>query len=207
MSLAARVTQMLFHPATEWRSIGGEKSTMRSVLIGYVLPMSLIPAVASFIGYGFVGANGVLFRVSGLYWGTAMAIDSLITSFSVYLLGTWFVDRMAPGFGAKRELNRSAQLVAYAYTPAWLAGIFYLLPMLQELVVLGLYSVYLFYLGIPVIKRMPDDQRIAFTISSAIVLIIIRFVIGLLIVNIVYSISGNPYLPYTFLATGASWHL
>ena len=206
MSLAARVTQMLFHPATEWRSIGGEKSTMRSVLIGYVLPMSLIPAVASFIGYGFVGANGVLFRVSGLYWGTAMAIDSLITSFSVYLLGTWFVDRMAPGFGAKRELNRSAQLVAYAYTPAWLAGIFYLLPMLQELVVLGLYSVYLFYLGIPVIKRMPDDQRIAFTISSAIVLIIIRFVVGLLIVNIVYSISGNPYLPYTFLGTGASWH-
>jgi hypothetical protein len=180
---------------------------MRSVLVGYVLPMSLIPAVASFIGYGFVGANGVLFRVSGLYWGTAMAIDSLITSFSVYLLGTWFVDRMAPGFGAKRELNRSAQLVAYAYTPAWLAGIFYLLPMLQELVVLGLYSVYLFYLGIPVIKRMPDDQRIAFTISSAIVLIIIRFVVGLLIVNIVYSISGNPYLPYTFLATGASWHL
>ena len=206
MSLAARVTQMLFHPATEWRSIGGEKSTMRSVLIGYVLPMSLIPAVASFIGYGFVGANGVLFRVSGLYWGTAMAIDSLITSFSVYLLGTWFVDRMSPAFGANRELNRSAQLVAYAYTPAWLAGIFYLLPMLQELVVLGLYSVYLFYLGIPVIKRMPDDQRIAFTISSAIVLIIIRFVVGLLIVNIVYSISGNPYLPYTFLGTGASWH-
>ena len=206
MSLAARVTQMLFRPATKWRSIGEEKSTMRSILIGYVLPMSLIPAVASFIGYGFVGANGVLFRVSGLYWGTAMAIDSLITSFSVYLLGTWFVDRMAPGFGAKRELNRSAQLVAYAYTPAWLAGIFYLLPMLQELVVLGLYSVYLFYLGIPVIKQMPDDQRIAFTISSAIVLIIIRFVIGLLIVNIVYSISGNPYLPYTFLGTGASWH-
>jgi Yip1 domain len=206
MSLAARVTQMLFHPATEWRSIGEEKSTMRSILIGYVLPMSLIPAIASFIGYGFVGANGVLFRVSGLYWGTAMAIDSLITSFSVYLLGTWFVDRMAPAFGANRELNRSAQLVAYAYTPAWLAGIFYLLPMLQELVVLGLYSVYLFYLGIPVIKRMPDDQRIAFTISSAIVLIIIRFVVGLLIVNIVYSISGNPYLPYTFLGTGASWH-
>jgi hypothetical protein len=195
---------MLFHPVTEWRSIDEEKGTMGSILIGYVLPMSLIPAVCSFIGYGFVGANGLLFRVSGLYWGTSMAIDSLITSFSVYLLGTWFVDRMAPAFGAKRDLGRSAQLVAYAYTPAWLAGIFYLLPMLQELVVLGLYSVYLFYLGIPVMKRTPEDQRVAFTISSAIILIIIRFVIGLLIVNIVYIISGNPYLPYTFLATGRS---
>jgi hypothetical protein len=193
---------MLFRPAAEWRSIGEEKATIGSILVGYVLPMALIPAVASFIGYGFVGADGLLFRVSGLYWGTAMAIDSLITSFCVYWLGTWLVDRMAPAFGARRELAHSAQLVAYAYTPAWLAGIFYLLPGLQELVVLGLYSVYLFYLGIPVMKRMPDDQRIAFTISSAIILIIIRFVVGLLIVNIVYSISGNPYLPYTFLGTG-----
>ena len=197
---------MIISPVREWKTIGQERSSMKALFLRYVLPMSLIPAVCSFIGYGFVGADGLLFRVSGLYWGTSMAIDSLITSFSVYLLGTWFVDRMAPAFGANRELNRSAQLVAYAYTPAWLAGIFYLLPMLQELVVLGLYSVYLFYLGIPVIKRMPDDQRIAFTISSAIVLIIIRFVVGLLIVNIVYSISGNPYLPYTFLGTGASWH-
>ena len=175
---------------------------MKALFLRYVLPMSLIPAVCSFIGYGFVGADGLLFRVSGLYWGISMAIDSLITSFSVYLLGTWFVDRLSPAFGGKRDLGRSAQLVAYAYTPAWLAGIFYLLPMLQELVVLGLYSVFLFYLGIPIMKRMPDDQRVAFTISSAIILIIIRFVVGLLIVNIVYTISGNPYLPYTFLATG-----
>lgn len=191
---------MLFHPKAAWRSIGEEKGTIRSILVGYVLPLSLIPAICSFAGYGFVGAEGLLFRVSGLYWGTAMALDSLITSLSVYLLGTWVVDRLTPAFGGERELGRSAQLVAYAYTPAWLAGIFYLLPMLQELVVLGLYGVYLFYLGIPVMKRMPDDQRIAFTISSAIVLIIIRFVVGLGIVNIVYAISGNPFLPFTFLA-------
>src|ERR1700727_1641257 len=98
-----RVRQMLFHPVAGWQSIGEEKDTKGSILVGYVLPMSLIPAVCSFIGYGFVGADGLLFRVSGLYWGTAMAIDSLITSLSVYLLGTWLVDRMAAGLGAKRE--------------------------------------------------------------------------------------------------------
>jgi Yip1 domain len=193
---------MIVRPAREWPVIGQEHSSARTLLFRYVLPMSLIPAIASFIGYGFVGANGLLFRISGLYWGAAMALDSLITSLSVYWLGFYFVDRMAPAFGARRDLGRSAELVAYAYTPAWIAGIFYLLPSLQELVVLGLYSVYLFYLGIPFLKQTPDDQRVAYTISSAIVLIIIRFVVGLLIVNIMYSISGNPYLPYTFLAAG-----
>ncbi len=199
MSLIARAKHIIFTPAAEWRSIKQERSTVKSLLIRYALPMALIPAIASFIGYGFVGANGLLFRVSGLYWGSAMAIDSLITSLTVYLLGTYLVDRIAPAFGAERNIGRSAQLVAYSYTPAWIAGIFYLMPTLQELVVLGLYSVYLFYLGIPVLKPAPDDQRVAFTIVSAIILIIIRFVVGLLIVNIVYSISGNPYLPYTFI--------
>jgi hypothetical protein len=190
---------MIIRPGAEWRTVAQERSTMKYILFSYVLPMALLPAIASFIGYGFVGASGLLFRVSGLYWGAAMAIDSLITSLMVYWLGTYIVDWMAPGFGSERNVCRSAQLVAYSYTPAWLAGIFYLLPTLQELVVLGLYSVYLFYLGLPLLKSTPADQRVAFTITSSIIVIIVRFVVGLLIVNIVYSISGNAFLPYTIL--------
>jgi Yip1 domain len=199
MSLVARAKQMILSPVAGWRSIGEERSTVSALLLSFVLPMALIPAAASFIGYGFVGVDGLLFRVSGLYWGAVMAVNSLITSVAVYLLGTYIVNRMAPGFGAVRELGRSAQLVAYSSTPAWVAGIFYAVPSLQEGVVLGLYGVYLFYLGIPVLKRTPDDQRVAFTISSAIVIIILRFLIGLLLINIIYSFSGNPFLPYTII--------
>jgi hypothetical protein len=190
---------MIFTPVAGWRAVGEESGTVGTLLMSFVLPMALIPAAASFIGYGFVGVDGLLFRVSGLYWGAVMAINSLITSVAVYLLGTYIVDRMAPGFGAVRELGRSAQLVAYSSTPAWVAGIFYAVPSLQEGVVLGLYGVYLFYLGIPVLKQTPDDQRVAFTISSAIVIIILRFLIGLLLINIIYSFSGNPFLPYTII--------
>ena len=190
---------MIFTPVAGWRAVGEERGAVRALLLSFVLPMALIPAAASFVGYGFVGVDGLLFRVSGLYWGAVMAINSLITSVAVYLLGTYIVDRMAPGFGAVRELGRSAQLVAYSSTPAWVAGIFYAVPSLQEGVVLGLYGVYLFYLGIPLLKRMPDDQRVAFTISSAIVIIILRFLIGLLLINIIYSFSGNPFLPYTII--------
>jgi hypothetical protein len=199
MSVAARAKQILFTPAAGWRIIAEERSTVRSLLFSYVLPMALIPAAASFVGYGFVGADGLLFRVSGLYWGVAMAFNSLVTSVSVYWLGTYIVDRMAPGFGSVRARGRSAQLVAYSSTPAWLVGIFYAIPALQEGVVLGLYGVYLFYLGLPGLKPLPDDQRVAYTIVSAIVIIILRFLIGLLLVNVIYSISGNPFLPYTII--------
>lgn len=191
---------------------------MKSLLAGFVIPMALIPTVASFIGYGFVGVNGQRFRVRGLYWGSAMAIDSFITSLAVYWLGTYFVDWLGISFGAKSNSGRTAQLVAYSYTPAWLAGIFLLWPSLHGLVTLGLYGVYLFYLGIPVLKPGPPeqdaqrgepgergqdvqrgqrDQRISYVIISAILLIVLRFLIGLLIVNIIFSFWGDPYLPFS----------
>jgi hypothetical protein len=191
---------MLFYPVREWNDIEKEPGSATMLFFRYVIPMAMIPAVASFIGYGLVGANGIHFRVSGLFWGSAMAIDNFVTSVAVYWFGTWIVNALAfffgVGAGPGRALGRSAQLVAYSYTPAWIAGIFYIFPSLQELVVLGLYGVYLFYIGIPVLKPTPDDQRITYTIVSAILLITIRFLIGLLIVNLIYFISGNPYLPY-----------
>lgn len=170
---------------------------MRSLLAGFVIPMALIPAVASFIGYGFIGVNGRRFRVRGLYWGSAMAIDSFITSLAVYWLGTYIVDWLGTGFESKKNVGRTAQIVAYSYTPAWIAGIFFIWPSLHGLIALGLYGVYLFYLGIPVLKPGRSDQRISYTIISAILLIIIRFLVGLLIVNIIYFIWGDPYLPFS----------
>jgi hypothetical protein len=194
MPILARAKNILLSPVREWRVIASEKSTLRSLLGAYVIPMALIPAFASFIGYGLVGANGILFRMSGPYWGISMALNSFITSLAVFLGGSALVDRLAPAFGATRDLSRSARLVAYSYTPAWLAGIFYALPGLQQGVVLGLYSVYLFYIGVPALKATPDDQRIAYTIVSAILLIMIRFLVGLLLSDIIYSFASAPFI-------------
>ncbi|GGB12179.1 Yip1 family protein [Puia dinghuensis] len=194
MPFLARVRNIIFSPVAEWQVIAKEKRTMKRLLGRYVIPMALIPAVASFIGYGLVGANGILFRISGVYWGISMATNSFITSLVVYLLGTLLVDIIAPAFGAPRDLGRSAQLVAYSYTPAWLAGIFYALPGLQAGVALGLYSVYLFYTGVPQLKKTPEDQRVAYTIVSAILLIIIRFLVGLLLSDLIYSLAAERFI-------------
>ena len=190
MSLLAMVRNIIFSPVAEWQVIAKEKRTMKRLLGRYVIPMALIPAVASYIGYGLAGASGILFRISGTYWGISMAINNFITSLAVYLLGTLLVDSIAPAFGAQRNRGRSAQLVAYSYTPAWLAGIFYALPGLQPAVALGLYSVYLFYTGVPQLKKTPEDQRIAFTTVSAILLIIIRFLVGLLLSALIYWLAS-----------------
>ena len=126
-----------------------------------------------------------------------MAINSFITSLIVFLLGTCIVELVGTGCGSKKNVGRSAQLVAYSFTPAWVAGIFLLLPSLHGLMALGLYGVYLFYLGIPELKPGRRDQRITYTIISAILIIVLRFLVGLLIVNLIFSIWGDPYLPFS----------
>jgi uncharacterized membrane protein len=67
--------------------------------------------------------------------------------------------------------------------------------------VLSLLGVYLFYLGLPALKTIPEGQRIAYTIVSAIMMIIIRFLTALIISNLIYALTGKSF-PSLWYFTG-----
>jgi len=183
---------MLLSPATEWGAVAAEKETPQSLLGKYVFPMALIPAIALFIGYGLLGF-GVL-GTGTITWGLIMGLNSLISSILSYFICTYVVDALAPNFSSPKDIGRSAQLVAYANTAVWVAGIFSIFPSLSILGILGLYSIYLFYLGIPVMKHTPEDKRVTYMVVCAIVIILIGIVIGMIITRIIFAISGYPLI-------------
>lgn len=201
MPIFTRVKNILLSPTTEWRVIDSEVETPQSLLRKYVVPMALIPAIAWFIGYGLIGIDAYFFRLGGIKWGIILAAISFLTSLVTYFVSTYVVDALAPSFGSTKNLGRSAQLVAYSYTAVWVAGVFYILPSLSRLTILGLYAIYLFYLGIPVMKKNPEDKRITYTIVCSIIIIVIAFVVGQIISNIIYLLAGNP------LPEGNFWDL
>jgi hypothetical protein len=58
----------------------------------------------------------------------------------------------------------------------WVAGIFALIPGLRLLTILGLYSLYLLYLGLPVLMKAPREKAMGYTavvVLAAIVLFVI----------------------------------
>jgi len=195
MSIVTRAKNILLSPKTEWEVILGETDTPQSLLGKYVIPMALIPAIALFIGYGLIGFDAVIFRISGIRWGLVMGLNSFVTSIATYFICTYVVDALAPSFSSEKNAGRSAQLVAYSYTAVWVAGIFNILGALSILGILGLYSIYLFYVGLPVMKKTPEDKRITYMVISAIVIIVIGFVVSLVVSRIVYAVAGNPFLP------------
>jgi hypothetical protein len=194
MALFDRAKNILLSPKTEWQTISTETETPHSLLMKYVIPMALIPAIALFIGYGFIGFDVIVARISGISWGVEMAVISFISSIIGYYISTYVIDGLAPNFGSEKNIGKSAQLVAYSYTAFWVAGIFSILPSLYILGLLGLYGIYLLYLGIPVLKKTPADKQVGYIVVSIIVIIIVVFVIQLIISKIAYAILGNPFL-------------
>jgi hypothetical protein len=194
MQIITRAKNILLSPASEWAAISAETDTPQSLLGKYVIPMALIPALALFIGYGLIGFEILGSHIGNLGWGLTMGIKSLVSTILSYFLSTYVVDALAPNFSSQKDLGRSAQLVAYSSTAVWVAGIFYIIPSLWFLSILGLYGIYLFYLGIPAMKKTPDDKRIIYMIVSAVVIAVISYVVILVVDRIVYAVSGNPFL-------------
>ena len=194
MSLIDRVKNILLTPKTEWNVIDNETATPQSLLTGYVVPLALIPAIAVFIGMGLMGTSVLGIKVGGnVTFGLAMAVSSFLNSILSFYIASYVIDALAPSFGSEKNINKSAQLVAYASTAIYVAGVFQILPSLAFLGILGLYAVYLFYLGLLILKKTPQDKVIVYMIVGAIVIFVISMVVGFILNKIVYGIVGNPY--------------
>lgn len=180
-SLQTRVINMLKSPATEWPVVAGEATDVGRLYREYIIPLSAIPAIGTFIGYSIIGAS---MPFIGFYRRPMMeGISLLVVSYVLGLIGTYvcavIIEWLAPKFNSSGSRVDALKLVAYASTPIWVAGVLNVLPALAILGLLaGLYAIYLFYLGLPVMMKTPADQVIVFMIVAAIVILIVGFVMG-----------------------------
>lgn len=172
MNLVARAKAILMTPKQEWPVIESEPYNLRELLVGYVLPLAAIGPIARFLGVTLFGWGGI-FRV-GMGWAFSHAISSYVLAIlSVFVLA-WVINMLAPTFGATQNMQQAIKLAAYASTAAWVAGIFYLIPALWVLAAIGgLYSLYLFYVGLPFLMKVPADKAAPYLIVIVVSVIIL----------------------------------
>jgi hypothetical protein len=180
-SLQTRVVNILKSPKTEWPVIAGESTDVGTLYRQYIIPLSAIPAVAAFIGQTFVGTPVPLMGTvrSSFMQGLVGLIVGYVLGLVGCYVAAFVIEWLAPKFKSSGSRAEALKLVAYAYTPVWVAGVLNILPLLGMLVLLaGLYSIYLFYLGMTPVMKTPADQVIPYMIVSALVMIVIGIVIG-----------------------------
>lgn len=175
-SLVGRVKAILLNPRSEWPVIAEESATTSSIYTGYVLPLAAIPAICGAIGLlGFAGYGGVGFSP---VWAVRFAVSLYVESLIVIFLMSLVIDALAPTFGGQKNQVQALKVAAYSATASWIAGVFALIPALGILRLVGLYSLYLLYLGLPVAMKTPADRALAYTIAIIVVLFVIFAVIG-----------------------------
>jgi len=180
MNLSERVKNILLRPKQEWEIIAGETTTTADLYRNYIFLLAAIGPVASIIGMSVIGVSMPFtgtFRIPILNAIASAVVSYILGLVNVYIIAL-IIDYLAPTFSAEKNMNQAMKLATYSFTAGWLASVFVIIPTLAVLSILGLYSFYLFYTGIPVLMKSPPEKSAAYTVMVIVASIIIFFVIS-----------------------------
>jgi hypothetical protein len=182
MDLIERARAMVLNPEPTWTAIEQETTDWQTLFVPYLATLALIPAVATFIAWSVLGFGsfGVFVRLPVASGLGLMAVQYGMTLVMVYAWG-WLIAMLAPSFGGETRLINGLKLAVYASTPAMLAGVFGAMPGLSFLTLVGaVYSLYLVYLGLPVLMKNPPEKSPFYLAVVAVVGLVGSLVIGML---------------------------
>jgi hypothetical protein len=181
MNLVDRAKKIIVSPKTEWDVIAAEATPNQQLIVGYVLPLAAVAAVAAFIGQVLIGVSVPFLGTvkTGLVAGLVGLVFTLVMAVVMVFVVGFIADALAPSFGGQKNLPQAVKVAAYSYTPVWIVGILAILPALTPLVFLAwLYTVYLMYLGLPKLMKAPQEKAVGYTVVVVIAAIVIGFVIA-----------------------------
>jgi hypothetical protein len=179
-SLVQRIQNILLKPKAEWEVIDGEPATIQSLFLNYACVLAAIPAIALIIGGLFpICVLGVCYSrspISVVLGGVVYYVASLA---GTYVIGM-IINMLAPNFGGQQNQIQAMKVAVYSFTASWLAGIFSIWPPLALLGILGFYSFYLLFVGLPPLMKSPADKSLGYTIVSILLGIVVFLVIGII---------------------------
>ena len=193
--MVERIKRLLMSPATEWAAIDAEPMTVKGIFMTWVIPLAAIGPIAHLIGmlvFG-IGFLGISYRPS-----IGVALGGAVTMYVLALIGTFVmalvIDWLAPNFGATKNPVSAMKVVAFSMTAAWIAGIFQIIPNLGWLGLVGLYSLYLLWIGLPMLMKAPADKAPAYVIVSILVCCVAMAVVNYAAVSISGTFIRPPLL-------------
>jgi hypothetical protein len=160
---------------------------------GYIIPLSLIPAIASVIGFGVFGLSLPIIGTIRPPIGS-LAVGAVVR-FVLGLVGVYIlaliIDALAPTFTGTKNSIQALKVAAYSYTAAWVFGILSIIPALGIIGgLLGLYSLYLLYTGLPVLMKSPPEKAMGYTVVVIIVGIILAIVISVVVSALGFGVGS-----------------
>ncbi len=176
---------LLLRPRAQWKAIAALSDAQIKRLLPYPIVMALLPALGFYVGTTKIGwsITGVeMVRIT-----EASAIP-LVVLFYLALLGAvvfigLLLDWMSQTYQTASFPIKGVVLMGYACTPVFLAGAFAAYPIwwldLALAIAACTYAIYLVYLGVPVMMKVPWDR--GFLYASAVFTVALVYVVVVLV--------------------------
>ena len=174
-----RIKNILFSPSEEWDRIDAEPATVRGLYVGYACILAAIGPIARLIGEQVFGVHGFYQRIHPpLVEGLVSAIVSYALGLGGVFVLALAIDALAPSFGGTRSRIQALKVAVYSWTAAWIFAVFLLVPQVSALSIIGVYSLYLLYLGVPKLMKAPADKALIYSVLAIAVAMAVWLVVG-----------------------------
>jgi hypothetical protein len=169
-----RIVNIIVRPGKEWEAISRETATVGALSLKVVVPLCVIPAVATVIGMtffdtGWDALHGYTLpreRIIGV--GAANFIFALV---SVFMLALIFHFLAPVESHVRKSFADALKVAAFGSIPVLLSGVFLVLPVMVMLtLVAAVHSFFLYNVGLKTVLRVPEAES-AMLLAIAIVML------------------------------------
>ena len=185
--MALESLKLLSRPVEAWRALADRNASFARRLVD-AAAWALVPAVCWYVGITSVGwqigdephirmTPASALRICAAFY-VAMIAGVLVLGYIVHWMSLTYA-------ATTSTFAKGLTIVVYTATPFFLAGVLGLYPSLwidiTVGVVAGIYCVYLLYLGVPIVMKIPPERGFLFATA----------VIGAALVGIVAAMAGT----------------
>jgi hypothetical protein len=181
---------ILTKPTAEWQSLAAlPEDSLRKVAL-YPCLLAFLPAVAWYFGTSrvgwTVGDEGAAIKLTAESARTLTILFYLAMITALGVIG-YFIHWMSSTYGADSSTYKGIMIAGIASTPLYLAGLVGFYPVLWVDLLIGVaavsWAVYLLYLGIPIIMKIPEER--GFLFSSAVLGVALVMLICVMVVSVI----------------------
>lgn len=175
---------LLFSPRRGWNELERSRPDRLTAALSYPALLALLPAIAWFVGTtrrGWRVGDEAAVRLTEASAMPIVVLFYLAMLSAIVGIGS-MVHWMSRTYGASSTLARGITIAGRTATPLFIAGLAGFHPWLMLDLVIGLlavcHAVYLLYIGIPIVMRIPEER--GFLFASAVIAVCLVILIAIM---------------------------
>jgi len=170
------IKDVIVHPKAFWRSQKELSENQPTLFLGYFFPLVIIVSLGEFLGE-FTGNQHFYVGYAALKFLRVIILFTL-----QYFIAVFMTNELVKPFGGKKNLVDIQKLIVYSLTPFLLSSfISALFPFLYIIDILGLYSFYIFWIGVHELIDFPERNKNRYILNAILVNI---FIFGFLSISL-----------------------